>query len=179
LKPCECRKPLPQPDGDGVWYCGNEDCGDRVPDPLLVALFNELRDEVRSLRRLIESGNEGDGGASKVVPAVKTVPVRGEKNSASPRELPPGLPSTNGKLIGPNELARRLGRSPEWVRAHREELGVRQLGAGPKPRLWFEWAEVNRRLAQAESHEPPASEKPTRGPSRRRQSQIDLVEVKR
>lgn len=39
------------------------------------------------------------------------------------------------RMLSPAEAGRRLGRSAEWVRDHRDELGVVPLGDGPRPRL--------------------------------------------
>src|SRR5213595_625420 len=39
------------------------------------------------------------------------------------------------RMLSPAEAGERLGRSAEWVRAHRTELGVVELGDGPRPRL--------------------------------------------
>src|SRR4051812_34634290 len=42
------------------------------------------------------------------------------------------------ELVPAGELGRRLGRSPAWVRANAERLGVVRLGDGPRPRLMFD-----------------------------------------
>ena len=41
-------------------------------------------------------------------------------------------------LLTAQEVARRFGVSAEWVRDHRDELGVVRLGDGPRPRLRFD-----------------------------------------
>ncbi len=52
-------------------------------------------------------------------------------------------------LVGVAELARRLGRSPDWVRDHADELGVIRFGNGTgKPRLWFDPEAVAERMRQ-------------------------------
>ena len=45
-------------------------------------------------------------------------------------------------LVDAAEVARRVGRSRDWVYAHRHELGVVPLGKGPRPRLGFTRAKV-------------------------------------
>jgi hypothetical protein len=45
-------------------------------------------------------------------------------------------------LIPAADVARRLGRSREWVYRHAEELGAVPLGDGERPRLGFERAKV-------------------------------------
>ncbi len=50
-------------------------------------------------------------------------------------------------LLGVTEIARRLGRSPDWVRGHAEELGVLRFGSGTgKPRLYFDPEAVAERM---------------------------------
>lgn len=52
-------------------------------------------------------------------------------------------------LVGVAELARRLGRSPDWVRDHADELAVIRFGNGTgKPRLWFDPEAVAERMRQ-------------------------------
>jgi hypothetical protein len=43
------------------------------------------------------------------------------------------------------EAAEMLGRTPAWVRRHADELGAVRLTDGPRPRLHFPAAEVERR----------------------------------
>ena len=50
-------------------------------------------------------------------------------------------------LLSPAELAKRLGRSPQWVREHSEQLGGIRDGDGPKPRYWFDLGRARERLA--------------------------------
>ena len=49
--------------------------------------------------------------------------------------------SEPARPLSAREVAVRLGRSPEWVRDHRDELGVLP-GRGPRPRLLFDAAAV-------------------------------------
>lgn len=50
-------------------------------------------------------------------------------------------------LLCAKEIAARLGRSPRWVREHKAELGAVPLSDGPRPRLGFDPARVDRALA--------------------------------
>ncbi len=50
--------------------------------------------------------------------------------------LRPGKPT--GALLTAAELARVLGVTEEWVRRNADDLGVRRLGGGPRPRLRFD-----------------------------------------
>jgi hypothetical protein len=63
-----------------------------------------------------------------------------------------GIPDNDDQdvgLVGVAELARRLGRSPDWVRDHADELGVIRFGNGTgKPRLWFHAEAVAERMRQ-------------------------------
>ena len=45
-------------------------------------------------------------------------------------------------LLDAADVARRLGRSREWVYRHADELGAVRLGDGERPRLGFEPAKV-------------------------------------
>ncbi|MEK6271460.1 MAG: hypothetical protein AABM42_02280 [Actinomycetota bacterium] len=49
------------------------------------------------------------------------------------------------RLLTATEAADALGRRPEWVRAHADELGVIRLTDGPRPRLYFRPEEIKRR----------------------------------
>lgn len=51
-----------------------------------------------------------------------------------------------GEMITAVEVARRWGISRRWVYGHAEALGAMRLGAGPRPRLRFDPAEVAGRL---------------------------------
>jgi hypothetical protein len=50
------------------------------------------------------------------------------------------------RLLTAREVAAMLRRTAEWVRHHREELGVIRLGNGPRPRLLFHPQAVAERL---------------------------------
>ncbi|MEK6272456.1 MAG: hypothetical protein AABM42_07385 [Actinomycetota bacterium] len=41
------------------------------------------------------------------------------------------------RMLSTREVAARVGRSPDWVYVHQQELGVVPLGKGPRPRLGF------------------------------------------
>src|ERR1700756_2028029 len=43
------------------------------------------------------------------------------------------------ELIGAAELAKRLGRSRDYVYTNADRLGALRLGDGPRPRLMFQW----------------------------------------
>jgi len=51
-----------------------------------------------------------------------------------------------GELIDASELARRIGRSREFVYEHSEQLGAVRIGDGERPRLFFAWPGVLERL---------------------------------
>ena len=46
-------------------------------------------------------------------------------------------PAPADRLLTVAEKAAELGRSHDWVREHRRELGAVTVGTGPKPRLFF------------------------------------------
>ena len=59
------------------------------------------------------------------------------------------LPAADSlELVSAKEIARRIGRRPEWVRRHKAELGGVPMSSGPRPRLGFNPAHVDRVLAE-------------------------------
>jgi hypothetical protein len=49
-----------------------------------------------------------------------------------------------GELVTTAEAAGILGRKPEWIRDHADELGAVRLTEGPRPRLYFPASELAR-----------------------------------
>lgn len=49
---------------------------------------------------------------------------------------------TAARLVDATTVAKRLGVSRDYVYAHADELGVRRIGSGPRPRLRFELSRV-------------------------------------
>lgn len=66
----------------------------------------------------------------------------------SERALAYGCAVTQQGLVDAACVAERLGVSRDFVYAHAEELGVRRLGSGPRPRLRFNLAEIDAQLTQ-------------------------------
>ena len=67
------------------------------------------------------------------------------------------------KLLTASEVAQRLGRSAGWVRQHRDELGVINVGRGTRPRLLFRAEAVARSLtSRSESERSQKPESPAR-----------------
>ncbi len=82
-----------------------------------------------------------------------------------------------GEMLTVAEVAHRTGRSPDWVRGHAEELGVRRIGHGVKPRLYFPAARIEallggERNGDAEAEEPTRSRRPARVPP----SEVELLD---
>jgi hypothetical protein len=50
------------------------------------------------------------------------------------------------RMVTAAEVARWCGVERSWVYAHAEELGARKIGAGERPRLRFDLAEVSERI---------------------------------
>ena len=75
------------------------------------------------------------------------------------------------KLLTASELAQRIGKSRRWVYEHKELLGATTIGNGPRPRLFFDTAYVDRVMKQGrmgkDEKESPAIE-PSRQGTRRR-----------
>ncbi len=53
-----------------------------------------------------------------------------------------GTPPARSRLVSAGELAQLLGVSREYVYEHRDELGARAVGDGPRPRLRFDVEEA-------------------------------------
>lgn len=72
----------------------------------------------------------------------------------------------DASLLDASGVARRLGRSREWVYRHADELGVVRLGEGQRPRLGFEPAKVAEYVDACESSRR-TSEPPKRAAKRK------------
>jgi hypothetical protein len=74
----------------------------------------------------------------------------------------------NQPLLNAATVARRLGRSREWVYRHAAEMGAVRLGDGKRPRLGFEPSKVAEYLGACEtSRRAAGSEHPIAEPKRR------------
>jgi hypothetical protein len=96
---------------------------------------------------------------------------------AEPRE---GLPMGDDFLTA-NELADRIGRSAEWVRDHKFDLGVILLGDGPKPRQLYSFARALEGMSKLASQHRTPTEAPKSRPRRRRPrptSGVDLLPIR-
>jgi hypothetical protein len=62
--------------------------------------------------------------------------------------VPREEPKTRAQLITAEEVARWWGIGRRWVYDHADELGVRRLGGGRRPRLRFDPDEVAERLGE-------------------------------
>jgi hypothetical protein len=75
-------------------------------------------------------------------------------------------------LINAQEVARRTGRTRDWVYDHQGELGAIRIGSGPKPRLGFDPARVLAHMERVDDPTPVAIP-PVAKPSRRRRQRAD------
>jgi predicted DNA-binding transcriptional regulator AlpA len=73
------------------------------------------------------------------------------------------------RVLGVNEVARLLGRRPAWVYQHAAELGAFRFGNGPKARLGFDLASIERWKRDSRTRPPNLG-----SPPRRRSRQDDL-----
>jgi hypothetical protein len=87
--------------------------------------------------------------------------------------------SDHARVVDAQGLANVLGVSPDWVRAHADELGARRLGDGPRGRLRFDLDHAVE-LFHAGATKPrarvPAS--PPRRRPRRTPDRVDLLPVR-
>ncbi len=74
------------------------------------------------------------------------------------RLQPPAAPA---RLLTTEEKAAELGRTAEWVRDHRQDLGVVSIGDGSRPRLYFPPGEVTVRCADSTSQTGDSAARPT------------------
>jgi hypothetical protein len=79
-----------------------------------------------------------------------------------------------GELIDASELAKRLGRSRDFVYENATALGALRLGDGPRPRLMFPWPlrEVDEQAAAIERGATAAPRTP------RQQASVGLLPIK-
>ena len=64
------------------------------------------------------------------------------------------------RLVSPAELARVLGVGRDYMYDHQEELGVRRLGGGDRPRLWFDLDQALAAFAALPPEPPPVPARP-------------------
>jgi hypothetical protein len=86
----------------------------------------------------------------------------------------------NGRLLAPAELATLLGRSPQWIREHADELRGVRVGDGPRPRYFFDAERARDALAALSNGDRKPSPPKKSSPARRRRSKSgpDLLPVK-
>jgi hypothetical protein len=58
------------------------------------------------------------------------------------RVVPPA-PAVGREWLTAQQVAKRLGMTPDWVYDHKHELGAKPMGNGPRPRLRFHPAKVD------------------------------------
>lgn len=93
------------------------------------------------------SGPEQEPGELRIAPeSIEALATRlAELLGGSGAE--PQRPARNRKkMLSPAEVSGLWGVSRVWVYRHAEELGVRRLGSGTRPRLRFDPEEIERRL---------------------------------
>ena len=70
------------------------------------------------------------------------------------------------RVLDVGQVADLLGRKPAWVYAHATELGAFRFGDGPKARLGFDRASVERWKRDRQMRTPERDSRPRRGRSR-------------
>jgi hypothetical protein len=96
--------------------------------------------------------------------AVRTAEILEERGLVAPVEP---------KLLSAAEVARRLGRSRDWVYAHRAELGAIPLGDGDRPRLGFPLEGVEAYVTARSAGDGSDGEQPAQDRARRRRRPAD------
>jgi hypothetical protein len=72
-------------------------------------------------------------------------------------------------------VAARFGLSVDYVYAHAQKLGAIRLGAGPRARLRFNLADVERALRGSGGATKPARERRRGRPRKQRNSTVELI----
>ena len=70
------------------------------------------------------------------------------------------------RVLDVGQVVDLLGRKPAWVYAHANELGAFRFGDGPKARLGFDHASVERWKRDRQMRTPERDSRPRRGRSR-------------
>jgi len=65
-----------------------------------------------------------------------------------------GSAAPAARVLGVGEVARLLGRRPAWVYQHAAELGAFRFGNGPKARLGFDVASIERWKRERQTRTP-------------------------
>jgi hypothetical protein len=163
---CRCENPVRATTAESAVYC--ETCEELLPgsqDELLAVMARATAKMSRQLDALTEllleqaepAGGASRAGASRAAPA--------------PVASPPPLDTA--------EAARRLGKSHQFTRDHRDELGGFPLGPtgeGKKPRLGYDADRVEAFRCGQAGHVVAEQPKPAR--PRRRRPGTKLLEVK-
>jgi hypothetical protein len=149
---CTCKVPSPVR-AEGIELCSA--CGERVPDPVLVVIVRQQRQIADQQKEILR------------------------RLSRLERDHDEGAP---GRLLGPTQIAKRLGVSAQWAREHYAELGGTRIGEGPRPRYLFDLERAQERLADRAAREEPDQEARPEPVRRRRQASKngpELLPVKR
>jgi len=91
--------------------------------------------------------------------------------------------STGPRLLTARQVADRLGRSTDWVRSHRVELG-QVPGVGARPRLLFDaaavdhWATARQEVVRSSGESVSAHPVRARGRGLRAGSGVDLLPIR-
>jgi hypothetical protein len=71
------------------------------------------------------------------------------------------LPPNAARWLDANQVAQRLNHERDWVYAHAEELGVRRIGKGSRPRLRFPPDVADSKNERPDDGPPAKPKKPT------------------
>jgi hypothetical protein len=133
---------VPSPErAEGIEVCSA--CGERIPDPVLVVIVRQqlqIADQQKEILRRLSR-------------------LERDHDSTAP-----------GRLLGPSQIAKRLGLSPQWCREHHEELGGTRVGNGSRPRYFFDLERAQERLADRAAREEPDQEAAPEPVRRRRRA---------
>jgi hypothetical protein len=89
------------------------------------------------------------------------------------RGLLPRVDEPAPQVLKVGEVARLLGRAPGWVYEHAGELGAFKFGTGPRARLGFDVATIERWKRERQLR-PPSAERSRRLSRGRRPASVDV-----
>ena len=84
-------------------------------------------------------------------------------------------PSASARVLNAREVSQLLGRSAPWVYAHATELGAIRMGNGPKARIGFDLANIERWKRDNQARPPAVRKPPRRRPRRNTSRATNLI----
>ena len=188
-KTCVCEGgPVRVTDDEGVRRCHR--CGHvlsraDVREAVMVAALQKVGAKLDELDRKFDRVDKLDRKLDRVLAELGANDPEQRARLATAIERlagelePTGNGDGNGnELLTAEQVAARLGMARETVYNRSREFGARRVGSGPKPRLRFVWAEVERAVAADEAKAAKTEPKPTKKRKLRNGPGPELLPIK-